>query len=358
MITTNAIKTPMPLFDDKKHFLENFNKLDAPIHVKEITDFYHAKNFLKLNSNSDGTFNSYRREVERLLHWSWLIQNKSLKELSLEDMINYIDFCKKPPQSWIDTKKSRRFIFVNNKRVPNSNWKPFVSTLSRQEYKTGKKASIEQFKIKESSINEIILILSSFFNYLLQKAYIDKNPIVILRHRLQKQHPTKKCNLKKQSQFNQYYIQQLISSANLMAKDTSFQSERSHFIIYLLAYMKIKPSELIPTNGITPKMSDIYKINNTWYIKTNSNRHIPFEKNSLDALIRWRKYLCLSNYPQVDEDTPLLPKQRGFSAINTQTHLRRIIIEVFENTSKRLKQEAKHEDAIFFENAKVSWISK
>ena len=40
-----------------------------------------AIEFLKSYTNSKDTLQSYRREVERLLHWSWLVCKKPLKEL-------------------------------------------------------------------------------------------------------------------------------------------------------------------------------------------------------------------------------------------------------------------------------------
>jgi hypothetical protein len=42
--------------------------------------------FLKNYIGSVGTFNSYRRETERLLQWSWLIAKKSIKQLRCEDI--------------------------------------------------------------------------------------------------------------------------------------------------------------------------------------------------------------------------------------------------------------------------------
>lgn len=45
-----------------------------------LSDFQKAQAFLKCYIGSQGTFNSYRREIERLLHWSWVIAKKSLKD--------------------------------------------------------------------------------------------------------------------------------------------------------------------------------------------------------------------------------------------------------------------------------------
>ena len=62
------MKIPIPVFDDLSHI----ETCDITKHVgdqKYINDYTHALNFLKAYNGSLGTFISYRRDVERLLHW-------------------------------------------------------------------------------------------------------------------------------------------------------------------------------------------------------------------------------------------------------------------------------------------------
>jgi len=82
-----------------------------------------------------GTFNSYRRDVERLLHWSWHIAGKILEELKRDDIEAFIRFCQKPPAAWIGLKKAPRFKVVDGIRVPNPEWRPFVATVSKSAFK-------------------------------------------------------------------------------------------------------------------------------------------------------------------------------------------------------------------------------
>ena len=60
-------------------------------------DWQTAQSFLLAYRGSDGTFNAYRREVERLLHWTWLIKKTSLNQLSRDLLEQYLDFCQSPP---------------------------------------------------------------------------------------------------------------------------------------------------------------------------------------------------------------------------------------------------------------------
>ena len=75
----------MPLFDSLAHINEESSESIAPKYPK---DFEKALSFLKSYTGSLGTFNAYRREVERLLQWSWHIANKSLKDINREDIVS------------------------------------------------------------------------------------------------------------------------------------------------------------------------------------------------------------------------------------------------------------------------------
>src|SRR5688572_11615229 len=111
------VESPSPLFDS----MENVISLEASNQLKAANsdDYFYAKEFLKSYKGSSGTFNAYRREIERLLHWSWLIAKKSIRELNRNNVEEYISFCQSPPLTWIGIKKSPRFLEKNGIRLPN-----------------------------------------------------------------------------------------------------------------------------------------------------------------------------------------------------------------------------------------------
>src|ERR1044071_4661791 len=113
----------LPLFDNLNYVHKNHEQVVLSS-LEMQNDFQYTLNFLKSYTGSQGTFNSYRREAERLLQWSWLIRNKTLNELKREDIEQYIHFCQNPPKSWISLKKVPRFIEKEGKRVPNELWRP------------------------------------------------------------------------------------------------------------------------------------------------------------------------------------------------------------------------------------------
>ncbi|OAI46814.1 hypothetical protein AYO45_06160 [Gammaproteobacteria bacterium SCGC AG-212-F23] len=108
------MSNPQPLFDTLENFSETnhatknyIQSLTVPLAEKE---FNLCSEFLKSYANSADTFTAYRREVERLLHWSWLIAKKPLKELNRNDIRDYLHFVNEPPKPWITTKTVSRFI--------------------------------------------------------------------------------------------------------------------------------------------------------------------------------------------------------------------------------------------------------
>lgn len=154
----------LPIFDNMNYLHKNHEHVVLP-DMRFQNDFNYALSFLKSYTGSQGTFNSYRRETERLLQWSWLIKKATINELKRDDIEQYIHFCQNPPKSWISLKKVPRFIEKEGKRTPNEEWKPFVVTLSKSAIKNGHKPEIDQFNLSQGAIQEIFAILSTLFNF-------------------------------------------------------------------------------------------------------------------------------------------------------------------------------------------------
>src|SRR5262245_14723229 len=123
---------PLPIFDSIENIIDenDYSYLKGDY---DLNDIKIAKKFLKSYKGSLGTFNSYRREIERLIHWCALITNKTLKELKRDDIESFIHFCQKPPKSWIGKTKPPRFLVKDGIRIPNSKWRPFIVKLSKIE---------------------------------------------------------------------------------------------------------------------------------------------------------------------------------------------------------------------------------
>ncbi|MCF6764916.1 hypothetical protein L3V82_03950 [Thiotrichales bacterium 19S3-7] len=345
-ITVTEDKAPVALFD-KHEFMK------AKIQEYRFINFTNAacreeyilaREFICQKAKQIGTFTSYRREIEKFLQWAWLIKKSTINKLTGADLEEYISFCKAPPKSWMSYKKSPRFITIENLRIPNPQWRPFIVENSNK----------KNYKIKDSSLKGGILILSSFYNYLLEKQYIKTNPILLLSKNFNESHQTKPVN--KRKQINKLQWQYMIKAIE-ESHDNKTLKERDYFIITLLYNLKLKLQELLPLNGDSPLMKHFYKEANQWYFITNKQRVIQVDEQTLDALANWRKFLGFKSiFPSLDDKTPLLISYRGGKSLTTETHIRRVINQVFVNASKLLIRDGYNQESQKLTKATVTWL--
>ena len=175
-------KKPLPLFDTREHLKASLNAMEVlPPYAQ--TDIDHAASFLAAYKGSEGTYNSYRREVERLIHWSALIANKTLPQLKRDDMEQYLLFAKNPPTDWIGYNKPPRFILDQGTRRPNADWRPYIVTCSKSSRRQGGMPDASQYQLSPSSMRELFAILGSFFGFLMQEDHTTANPIQLIRQK-------------------------------------------------------------------------------------------------------------------------------------------------------------------------------
>ncbi len=177
--TAVAAAKILPLFDDIKNIEQN----PVLCEDKFREDYQKSLNFLISYRGSLGTFNSYRREIERLLQWSWWVAGKTLPSLRRYDIEQFIEFCQKPPLDWIGLRKAPRYLEKEGRRIPNPEWRPFVATLPKTSHQKGEKPKVSDFELSSGSVKESFAILSSFFNFLIQEEYVFMNPVALIRQK-------------------------------------------------------------------------------------------------------------------------------------------------------------------------------
>lgn len=348
----------LPLFDNLSHLHKNEEHAIIP-DMRFFNDFKYTLNFLKSYTGSQGTFNSYRREAERLLQWTWLIKEATLEQLKREDLEQYIHFCQNPPKSWIGLKKVPRFIDKEGTRTPNEQWRPFVVTLNKTAIKKGKEPSLEQFNLSQGSTQEIFSILSTFFNFLIAEEYLISNPVALIRQKSKfirkKQHnaPVRRLSLTQWST--------VLDAAEQLAQDNPEVHERTRFILSLLFGMYLRISELVAHDRWTPSMNHFAKdSNNHWWFTTvgkgNKERQIAVSDAMLESLTRWRIFLGLSPLPSPADNTPLIPKIRGYGPMSDTAPIRRIVQKCFDLAEEQLRRQGLNEEADTLSGATVHWL--
>ena len=357
MTIASMRKAPPACFDSLEHMTEC--KAPAYLSPEQTNDFEMALSFLQQYTGSTGTFNSYRRDLERLLHWCWHIAEKTLDSLKRDDIEDFIRFCQHPPAAWIGVKKAPRFVVEQGQRVPNPEWRPFVATVSKSAFKKGKLPDKKEYSASNTGIKQLMATASSFFQYLLLEEYTYTNPVALIRQKskfVQKRQGQTKVRRLSQKQW-----QTLIDTAESMAAQNPGAHERTLFIISALYSMYLRVSELAASERWTPTMDDFHRDHDgLWWFTTvgkgNKERQIAVSDAMLAALKRWRKFLGLTALPSPADDSPLLPVHRGQGPMSSTTHIRSIVQGCFDQAIQHLAAQDHPEEAEAMMDATVHWL--
>ena len=315
-------------------------------------DLVHSLTFLMAYNGSTATFNSYRREVERLLQWSWSVQQLPLGELRRQDLESYIQFCQDPPPSWTGTKQVARFLSRNGERVANPEWRPFVSKLD----KVGRPA---HQVLSQKSLQALFAVLSTYFNFLIQEDYLRLNPVALIRQKskfLQRhayQEPVRRI-----SNLQWDFI---LETVEAQAKENPAEHERTLFIMKCLFGMYLRISELVADERSAPVMGDFQADQDgNWWLrvvgKGNKARMVTVSDDMLQALRRYRTHLGLPPLPFTGEQTPLVMKLKGRGPVTSTRQIRYLVQRCFDTAFERMRASGLEEEAQELRVSTVHWL--
>jgi len=360
-------KTPPAPIIDNLDFIDNpFKRNDfssLPYIEKAVAeadrDLEYALKFLYSYNGSSATFNSYRREIERLLQWAWRIEATAAIPLRREHIEEFILFCSAPPLAWIGTKNVARFKTVpGGGRAPCEEWRPFVASVSKTEHKAGIKPDTKQFYPSQSAVRATFTALSSFYKYLVQEDLIDANPVALIRQKskfIRKDH--QRAPVRRISNLQWDYV---LETAERMAREDP-RHERTLFVMNCLFAMYLRISELVADERSVPTMGDFRKdLDGNWWFhvtgKGNKNRTITVCDAMLQALKRYRKSLGLPPLPNPGERIPLVAKTLGRGPVTSSRNIRKIVQACFDRSYERMCEEGLEEDSGELKAATVHWL--
>lgn len=360
--------TPTPLFDTLDHLEASYASrkkhlatlLPSTIDIKAAEkDYEQSIQFLQAYHGSAETFKSYRREIERLLQWSWFVREKTLVQLRRSDLEAYLDFCQTPPKDWIGLKHVPRFLEYHGERIINPLWRPFIVAITKKAHKDGQTPQPKNYRLSQSALQSIFAVLSSYFNYLEQEEHTFGNPISQIRQKSKflRKHQGKRT-IRRLSELQWAYI--LETAEKLAAKNPSLH-ERTLFMMNALYAMYLRISELAASDRWIPEMGHFFKDrDDNWWFKTvgkgNKERDISVSNAMLAALKRYRLSLGLTALPSPGEKTPLIPKAVGTGPIEGTRHIRKIVQFCFDAAIERLKSDNHTDDAEMLMAATVHWL--
>lgn len=361
-MSNKELPIPQPLFDTKEMLEEEQPSIQTYIESLKIPDAFKeyklCTEFLKSYANSNDTFTAYRREVERMLHWSWLICKKHIAALTRNDIRDYLQFVHEPPMHWLAHSVAHRFkANPQGERLPNPAWRPFVVKISKNARKMGQEPDKSHYKLSNKSIEAIFAVLSSLFTYLQQEEYLEVNPVALIRQKkgyIQRQQ-TRKVT-RRLSRVQWLYV--INTCEEMAAEDT--QHERTLFLMSAFYLLGLRISELAWHEDRLAEMGNFApdKRGLWWYTtigKGNKTRDVAVPDELLNALKRYRQSLNLTPLPHRGDNTPLFPKYKGKDGLGTR-QIRNIVQTVFDRAIDKLKQAGNIDEADDLAAATVHWL--
>lgn len=325
--------------------------------AEAVKEYQLTREFLLSYAGSADTFTSYRREVERLLQWIWLIAKKPVKEINRNLIRDYLEFTNEPPLSWIATQNYPRFQLKEGLKINNLAWRPFVVRVSKVRRRQGEKPEKASYRLGTKSIQALFAGLSTYFSFLQQEEYIESNPIALVRqkHRYLQRQQTQKITRK----LSHLQWEHVIEIAEKLAEQNT-ENERHLFLMSAFYLLGLRVSELAETPGRIPKMGDFAPDKHgLWWFTTvgkgNKLRDVAVPDSMLTILKRYRQSRNLPSLPSRDEATPLLHRQRGRGGLGTR-QIRNLVQECFNRAIYTLEEAGKMDEAQDLASATVHWL--
>jgi len=359
-------QAPKPILDNLAHIGNPFKQkhysakpyLDFSLPAADI-DLEYALKFLYSFNGSTETYNSYRKNIERLLQWCWRIEKVSALQLKRENIEDFIHFCFNPPIAWIGTKNVPRFTSKLGQRVANPEWRPFIIKSSKAEFGDGIEVDPKQFRPSQAAIKALFTATSSFYMYLMQEELISANPVALIKQK--SKFIRKDQSLPIVRRISGLQWEYILETVEQLAINNPKEHERTLFIMNCLLAMYLRISELVANERSTPVMGDFKKDRDGhWWFhvigKGNKARSITVCDDMLKALKRYRRSLGLSPLPLLDEQYPLIPKLLGKGPVSSTRQIRRIVQDCFDAAFERMKEDGLADDASDLRTATVHWL--
>jgi len=277
--------------------------------------------------DSPHTFRNYRKEVERLLLWSFYELGKPLSSLVREDLSRYEAFLEDPAprEQWCGPRVGR----------DAQGWRPFEGPLGA------------------GSRRQALVILNSLFAYLVEAGYLASNPISLIRRRgrMAKRDPITIERFLEQDLW--ILVLQFIDSMPRETPGQRARQERARYLFSLLYLLGPRVSEVA-----SHTMGSFVERRGKWWWnvhgKGDKDASIPVNQEMLGALERYRTFLGLSPLPTPEETTPLVPNIGGTRPV-TANMVYRIVKDILSRAADAVEPTNAHR-AKKLRRASTHWL--
>ncbi len=309
MLNSYNVLDIIPANDD---LLINHNMLDASDDLSAISEWLNEFKAKKT------TLDSYKSQILKFMLWLKLEAQKSLVELKKQDMSDYIEWFKNPPEKWIKNDKKR-------------------------------KSDIQIFKGAQSytSLQYNIRIVNSLLNYLVESDYIAKNPLKLIKQFTKfKDMNDRKLEVRARI-LEPEEFQAVLTALDEIPETTEVEranKARTKLIFAMLYHLGLRVSEL------SRAMWDNFKIvqGKCWYFligKGDKPGQIPVNNELLGIIKKYRAYLELPTDISLFESNWVLPEKKELEPLSVR-RIREIVKDVFKMAAEKFEDEKVREKLI------------
>jgi site-specific recombinase XerD len=315
--------------------------------------------FLKYvgRNKSEHTYARFRTDVERFLLWVFLFKDKPMDGLRKSDILDYADFCWKPPVEWIGYASADRFLYKDGCFEVNPEWVPFKLKLMKKSNRDDPKPEKKHYQPSQETLKATFTAISAFYKYLINEELCYGNPAQVAKSDCR--YFIADSQVKEVRRLTQEQWQYVLTTAESLANhDPTF--ERSLFVIASLKVLFLRISELSERKYWSPAMKHFWQDEHgNWWLKIFGKgrklRDVSVPSQFLDYLARYRGYRGLPPLPSSSDNCPLVEKIRGRGGM-TARHLTRIVQEIFDAAFERMKAEKGIETSQKLQEASTHWL--
>lgn len=306
-------------------------------------------------NKSEHTYTRFRSEIEKFLLWSFLIKEKACEDYHKADILEYADFCWKPPASWISLTNHGKFQLQGDGTYQqNSDWSPFRLSVPKG---STSKPDKRKYRPSQQTLQAGFTGLIAFYKFLMDEEYCLGNPAQLAKKDCR--YFTKGVQVKEVKRLSEEQWQFLLNTATDMA-DNDKKYERNLFLISALKTLFLRISEFSERPDWIPIMGHFWEdANKNWWLKVYGKgrklRDITVPPSFMDYLKRYRKYRGLSSFPVDGENHPIVEKLRGQGGM-TARQLSRLVQEVFDHAHEAMNELQGEDKARKLKEATTHWL--
>ncbi|MEW6991591.1 tyrosine-type recombinase/integrase [Colwelliaceae bacterium 6441] len=326
-------------------------------HSWSRTLWHWGKSFLEYTGRNKSihTYDRFRSEVERFILWALLIKKLPIDDMRKSDILEYADFCWKPPVQWIGTSNQERFKRENSFFVANDLWRPYKVQAPKSQ--KNKDVDKKKYRPSQQTLTSTFTGVIVFYNYLMGEEFCYGNPAQIAKKDCK--YFINDTQVKEVKRLSSEQWQYLLDSAVAMANSDPIY-ERNLFVIAALKTLFLRISELSERENWSPVMKHFWQDDDgNWWLtifgKGRKLRDTTVPPGFIPYLERYRLYRGLSGLPSNGDNNVLVEKIRGQGGMGSR-HLRRLVQEIFNNAYDRMKKNEGENKAIKLKEATTHWL--